>query len=153
MSTLSVVDLVVATLQKTIDSLALDDCSPAMLLKQFDFGLLTHAEVKIRKAALLTLFVILKAAVSRPADAKTVTVSDNQPLLAPLIIKDDIVYLAANSGDNGLTRFHLMMTKTSKRQPLFMDRHIFAYHMNGARDGLLLGVESGRAGKNIPLKK
>jgi hypothetical protein len=121
---------------------------PTEMIRNFDYGLLKHALVDVRKAAMLSFFVLLKASIHKvPKEDSKVS------LVAPLMIKDDILYLALDSGDNGLTRFHLNLKSTLRQMPGYLDQIVFAYCDNYSRDGLLLGVESFTAGARVSLTK
>jgi hypothetical protein len=148
MSTLSAADRVIEGLQKIVDRLSEGNCCPSLLLKQFDYSLLTRADINLRKTAMFAIFVILRASLNRAADKRVVGLQIN----APLVVEDDIVYLVTNGADKDLSSLHERIVEMNQKNPTFFSRQVFAYHMDGSRDGLLLGIEHSRMKKKIILR-
>lgn len=144
MSTKSSVIWIIESLQKMVDNLEDKEWCPSMLLRDFDYSLIVHANVSIRKAAILTLFLVLRASME-----KGLKIQDNQPVYAPLQVNDGILHLAARSGDNGLVSFHSSLKRIAKSQPNFLDRYLLAYSLESGEDGLVHGVEIFKSGSRV----
>lgn len=146
MSTKSRVAQTLQGLQRVVDQMEDDSCCPTTLLRTLDYALLTDGEVSIRKAALLSLFILVKASMAKPPQSKLL-----HPLHAPLIIKNDLIYLAVASGDEGLVKFHTMLKATTKLRPDFLGKNLFGYHQINSNSGSMLGVEATKKGKYLVL--
>ena len=96
-------------------------------LRQFDFANLNHPTESTRKVSLISLFAILSSVdlnqgIAGDAQERVVEEFD-----APLIIKDDIIYLAINSGDSGLSKCHAAIASAIKRKTGLLADHVLAF--------------------------
>ena len=143
-----IAQVAINSLQIVIDHVNDDSCSPTTLLAMFDFSLLKHREVSIRKAALLSIFVLIKAS----TDIRDHRYSSIL-LRAPLVLKDGLIHLAIDSWDAGHSAFHDSIVATTKLHPGFLGNNLFGYYEINSISGLVQGVEALNKGKRLVLTK
>ena len=135
-------------LQKVIDHLNDDSCSPTTQLEMFDFSLLKNREVSVRKAALLSIFMLIKASTDVTDHRYSIIL-----LRAPLVLKDGLIHLAIDSWDAGHSAFHDSIAATTKLQPGFLGNNLFRYYEINSISGLVQGVEALKKGRRLVLTK
>ena len=137
---------IIESLQRVTDQLEDELCCPTTLLRTLDYGLLTHGDVSIRKAALLLLFILVRASMVKPQQGKP-----SYKLKAPLKIKNNVIYLAVTSDDEGLAKFHISLKATTKLRPDFLGKNLFGFHQINSNSCSMLGVETIKKGKHLVL--
>ena len=100
-------------------------------LEVFDYSLLKHEQSNIRKTALMCLFASLTSIdhygdSSIPSEAEK---SAQRCIDAPLILKDDLVYLSVNSGENGLYHLHTSVSRLLRTNKSLLKNQLLAFQV------------------------
>ena len=148
MSNKSSTSLIFNSLQVSLDNLYDGLRSPMTLLTMLDYGLLTHGDIVVRKASLLTLFILIKASMEI-----RLWISAELTLRAPLLVKDGLIHLSVEWWDAELATFHDSIVATTKLQPGFLGNNLFGYLQKSSNTGLVLGAEALKKEKRLVLVK
>ena len=102
------------SLQAVIDHLEHDQCRPTAMLRDFDCRLLENGETSVRKTSLLSLFVLVRASMEIQKGAPL-----NIRLEAPIVIKDNLLFLKFTSGDTSRSDYIDPWITSTKSDPIF----------------------------------
>ena len=104
-----------------------DESGVLQTLLNFDFTKLIKGDMKTKKRSLLDLFTLLNADVFSAPASGTNSPRMQLEMDAPLIIKDDIIYLAINSGENSIFKLHLLVSKKFKTKSSLLDSLLMTF--------------------------
>ena len=132
-------------MMKDLRSLLQNDVTPVSavvdMLSGFNYKLLINSEVKVRKTALVKLFTILSL-ISK-GDGKIVAVPPSQlrNLDVPLVIVEDIIYLAIESANDILFKTHSTLFKSISGNANLFKTQLFVFQKKGeGKEKALFGV-------------
>lgn len=111
------------------------------LLETFDYCLLQHSDIEIRKLACLCIFTLLSTPRFMEKSPEVDEEKNNnvhKPIYIPLVFKDDIIYLeVAKDLRQDINGFHPSLVDLITNSPGFLQKRLFGMVRIDSIDGLI----------------